>query len=269
MFKIIKEIDDFNANEPFTIYKNKEVWIPLECFDIMSNMYEISNFSRIRTIRERVYPDLIINKDGYYDIRLRCNNGRLKTYRHHRLVGSAFCVQMHETHNIINHIDSDRLNNDFRNLEWCTQQMNVQHAYNKGRMHAKPGEKHFNSIYTDEFVDTVCNLMNQGLSNNQIFEVLNLEKTIQLQKLFGKIRQRRTHLDISSKYPNITMTQKYKHFDDDTVHKICVLFEQYPTMSYKEVINILGLQPGRQTEKALSRIKMRDCYTDISCLYNW
>lgn len=111
--------------------------------------------------------------------------------------------------------------------------------------------------------------MNQGLSNNQIFEALNLEKTIQLQKLFGKIRQRRTHLEISSKYPNITTTQKFKHFDDDTIHKICTLFETHLTMSYKDVINILGLEPGRQIEKALSRIKMRDCYTDISCLYNW
>lgn len=269
MFKIFKEVDNFNVNEPFTICRNEEVWIPLECFDVMPNMYEISNFSRIRTIRQHKYPELRINNNGYYDICLRSINGQFKTYRHHRLVAAMFCVKIHESHDIVNHLDSIRNNNDFRNLEWCTQQMNIRHAYEKGRLNAKPGEKHFNSIYTDEFIDTICNLMNQGLSNNQIFEVLNLEKTRQLEKLFGKIRQRRTHLDISSKYPNITMTQKYKHFDDDTAHKICALFEQNPNISYEEVINILGLQPGRQTKKALSRIKMRDGYNHISYFYNW
>lgn len=269
MFKIFKEVDNFNVNEPFTICRNEEVWIPLECFDVMPNMYEISNFSRIRTRDEYIYQQVFIDFNGYYLIKLRCNTGCLKTYRHHRLVAAAFCVQIHENYNTVNHMDSNRLNNNFRNLEWCTQQMNIRHAYEKGRIHAKPGEKHFNSIYTDEFVDSICNLMNQGLSNNQIFEALNLEKTQQLRRLFQKLRSKVTHPHITSKYPNIALTQKFKHFDDETIHRICELFELYPTMPYKEVINILGLESGRQIEKALSRIKMRQCYTDISCLYNW
>lgn len=267
--KIFREIKTFNPEEPFTMYHNEEIWFPLEYQNLMPNMYEISNFGRVRSIVDQHYPELYINKDGYYDIRLRNNNGQIRTYRHHRLVATVFCVKPCIEYNVINHIDSNRTNNDFRNLEWCTQQMNIRHAYEKNRLHAKPGEKHFNSKYSDDFIHSICNLMNQGYSNNQIIDILGLEKTRSIEKLFGKIRQKKTHVDISNMYPNITTVQKFKTFDDDTIRKICEAFQQYPNMRYKEIIELLGLEPGKNTEKVLSRIKTRVGYTEISKYYNW
>ena len=271
--KIFREVDQFNPEEPFTIYHNEEIWFPLEFEDLMSNTYEISNFSRIRMSNKHNYefPEIYVGFQGYAYVNLRDYTGKKKSYRHHRLVAAAFCIKQHESYNVVNHLDSTRDNNDFRNLEWCTQQMNIRHAYENGRTHAKPGEKHFNSKYSDEFIHQICNLMSQGYSNDQILQLLNIDQKEykSIRKLFTKIRTRATHTDISDNYPNIILTQKHKTFDDDTVRRICELFQQNPNLMYKEVIEILGLEPSRASEKALSRIKTRDGYTDISIDYNW
>lgn len=67
---------------------------------------------------------------GYKKVELT-KNGVTKSYKVHRLVASAFIPTI-EGKEVINHIDGDPLNNNVSNLEWCTQQENVLHAYKTG-----------------------------------------------------------------------------------------------------------------------------------------
>ena len=48
---------------------------------------------------------------------------KLKTYRIHQLVGKAFLLNPNN-YVEINHKDENPLNNDFRNLEWCSRSYN-------------------------------------------------------------------------------------------------------------------------------------------------
>jgi hypothetical protein len=53
-----------------------------------------------------------------------------KDYYIHRLVAETF-IPNPNNYNIVNHIDSNTFNNCVENLEWCTQQQNLNHSYTK------------------------------------------------------------------------------------------------------------------------------------------
>lgn len=53
-----------------------------------------------------------------------------KQFYVHRLVGEAF-LENPNNHPVINHIDENPLNNNVSNLEWCTQQHNINYSLYK------------------------------------------------------------------------------------------------------------------------------------------
>lgn len=73
-------------------------------------------------------------KNGYLRVYLRHNetNKRVDKYIH-RLVAEYFVENLYNK-NIVNHKDSNRQNNHFTNLEWCTQRENLEHAFKFGFM---------------------------------------------------------------------------------------------------------------------------------------
>ena len=97
-------------------------------YEVFSNG-TIFNVNTNKEIKGRV-------KDSYIQLHL---GGRMadKHIYLHRLVGKLF-VDNPENKSCINHKDSNKLNNNYENLEWCTQQENIKHAYDKGRMTGRP-----------------------------------------------------------------------------------------------------------------------------------
>jgi hypothetical protein len=69
-------------------------------------------------------------KHGYWYFVL-CKNNDRKTFKVHRLVGLHF-IENPNNYKYLNHIDSDKGNNNDWNLEWCTAQYNIQHSYKSG-----------------------------------------------------------------------------------------------------------------------------------------
>lgn len=59
------------------------------------------------------------------------DNGNGTTERVHRLVASAF-VPNPDNKSDVNHIDGNKLNNHYTNLEWVTKSENMRHAYDTG-----------------------------------------------------------------------------------------------------------------------------------------
>lgn len=72
------------------------------------------------------------NKNGYQYIKLGS-----KWICRHRLVAELFAPNP-ENKPCVNHIDSNKHNNYYKNLEWVTHKENTQHAMNKGRINTNP-----------------------------------------------------------------------------------------------------------------------------------
>lgn len=78
----------------------------------------------------------IKNSDGYPCVKL-CKRSRSKVVRVHRLVAEAFVPNPHGLPEV-NHRDFDKANNKVDNIEWCTRQGNIKHAF-FGNRHYRPG----------------------------------------------------------------------------------------------------------------------------------
>lgn len=116
-----------------------EIWKDIKGYE---GYYQVCNKGSIRS-RDRIIkyhntkikgktlkPQL--NSQGYLRVQLRVENeGNYKFV--HRLVAEAFHIKP-DGCDIVNHIDSNPLNNCSNNLEWTTLKGNMQHALKKGRL---------------------------------------------------------------------------------------------------------------------------------------
>jgi hypothetical protein len=73
-----------------------------------------------------------ISNTGYQRVGLT-KNGLNKKYLIHRLVAMYYVNNKNpKKYNIVNHLDGNKLNNHYSNLEWCTHKQNMQHAKKLG-----------------------------------------------------------------------------------------------------------------------------------------
>ena len=82
----------------------------------------------------------INNGAGFYkSVRLRKDN-KPKTHHLHRLLANAFIPKI-DGKRYVNHKDGNKLNNELSNLEWCTHQENMKHAYDNGMLYQSEKNK--------------------------------------------------------------------------------------------------------------------------------
>lgn len=99
--------------------------------------YEISNYGRLKNKSGK------INKgakalDGYIDYNLGKINNITNCFKGHVLTGIMFVVNDdYERKKVLNHIDGNKSNNYYKNLEWTTQSENVIHAMDNGLSNVK------------------------------------------------------------------------------------------------------------------------------------
>lgn len=100
-----------------------------------------SDGSLVSTIRGVKTLKPCDNGLGYKQYYLKHEDGSSKWYKVHRLVAEYY-VPNPNGYSEVNHIDGDKSNNDFTNLEWCTHAQNVQHSYAYLNREVKRGEAH-------------------------------------------------------------------------------------------------------------------------------
>ena len=100
-----------------------EVWVDID------KEYSVSNFGRVKhkfTDHYRLISGSI-HSDGYVFVTLHGEQIAL-----HRLIAKTFHRDSYHNNLVVNHIDGNKQNNFADNLEWVTQQENIQHSHNNG-----------------------------------------------------------------------------------------------------------------------------------------
>jgi predicted XRE-type DNA-binding protein len=99
-----------------------------------------------------------------------------RQYLVHRLLAKSFIPNPENKPNI-NHKDGDPSNLTLENLEWCTQQENVEHSFKTGLQVNPKGEEAGNAKLTEEDVVRIKRLLETNLYQWQIAEEFNVHKS--------------------------------------------------------------------------------------------
>jgi len=170
-----------------------EVWKHVEGF---GGQYQVSDCGRVMSTHGKV-PRILKpgrHRQGYLLVVLQYERFR-KTYQVHRLVMETFNPD-HKDGEEVNHIDGIKSNNCVSNLEWVSPSENVCHSFASGKRRIRLGEKIHNSILSDEDVDTICYMISNRVSRDDIlssFDNLSF-------RLYYSIRSRQNWKHVSCRY---------------------------------------------------------------------
>lgn len=154
--------------------KNTEKWKSVKGFE---GIYEVSSTGRIKTLNyrksgaERIRKIKKPGQNGYFKLIL-CKNNKRYHFSVHRLVAIAF-VDNPSNKPVVNHIDGNKLNNNYKNLEWVTKKENDEHAIKTG-LRDNVAEKHGMSKLRNIQVLAIRNLIKSGMRQNKIAKIFNI-----------------------------------------------------------------------------------------------
>lgn len=116
----------------------KEIWKDIKGFE---GIFQISNLGNVKSLAryvgdyrgKRLKKERILkpcdNGYGYLVLKVNTNNGKgkPKVFYIHRLVAEHF-IPNPLNKKYVNHLDFNKYNNVFTNLEWCSQKENVNYS---------------------------------------------------------------------------------------------------------------------------------------------
>ena len=181
----------------------KEEWKPLEVENIKP-IYLISSYGNVKNKNTDKYIKPWTDKDGYLKYTLQGYDKKVKKYAH-------VLVALHFVHNEfpktriqVNHKNFKKNDNYYRNLEWVTQKENIYHARKHNVQKVVRCSEHGMATMTDEYVEHICQMMQDGYTNREIIISLGYEpKTREYELMRGKIKMIRSGKSwkaISQKY---------------------------------------------------------------------
>jgi len=145
-------------------------------------LYEVSDLGRVRSldrvlmfkgvpgVRRGAMKVTRPATGGYHIVGLG-KDGVYSTLKVHRMVARAFLGEPPADKPTVNHIDFIRDNNRAINLEYCSQEENVQHSLASGRMHLRTSETK-RRAYPREVIDKAISLILEGSRTDAEIELL-------------------------------------------------------------------------------------------------
>lgn len=163
----------------------EEIWKDIYYNDSKVEDYQISNKGRVKRLAKYVYWNISKDKtkpkvkrwlkehilspinSGQEGVRYKMVILYGKQLKVHKLVALHF-VDNPKNYPVINHIDGDKFNNNWTNLEWCTHSHNTLHAFDMGMMKSRLGKDNNKTSTNEEQVLIVKEQILNGLKINEI-----------------------------------------------------------------------------------------------------
>lgn len=133
----------------------QEIWREIDGYD---GFYQVSNLGNIKSVGGQIgsairKPRVLkqsLTADGYPKVRLQ-RGKKDRTVTVHRLVAMHF-VPNPNNEETVNHIDGDKANNVYSNLEWMNRSGQMIHAYKLNLKKARVGSNNSNAKITPDEV---------------------------------------------------------------------------------------------------------------------
>lgn len=163
----------------------EEIWKDIQNYE---GLYQISNKGRIkrlsgkclgkagtyRSVSESILTNFP-NKSRYNYLYVNLNNNGIKQFRVHRLVAIHFIDNPNNLEQV-NHIDGNKSNNTVENLEWCTNQENMDHS-KKNNLHKSRFRTNAPNVkLTEEQVKKIKNRLNNKEYGRNIAKDFNISE---------------------------------------------------------------------------------------------
>lgn len=150
--------------------------------------YVVYSTGRIYSIHKQKDLKQEINF-GYHRVNIASTHVRV-----HRLVAYLYC-QNPSGYNVVNHIDGNKSNNHYTNLEWCTAEHNEKHSLDTG---LKPqGESHYLATFTEA-------QLRECLNNSNFSPTMRFKDFKQILKPLNITTDQARHLFDGSSWYSVT-----------------------------------------------------------------
>lgn len=144
-------------------------FIPLIYENIDKTRYLINPYGDIYSIQKNRIMKQDTNHAGYKRICLLTEDGEKRNFSIHRLVAYTFIFNpFPDIYTDVNHIDGNKSNNFYMNLEWCNNNQNKHYASEMGLY--EHGEDRYNAVYTDDFAREICLKFQNGISYENVYK---------------------------------------------------------------------------------------------------
>lgn len=160
--------------------------------------FSVSNTGKIKNTRTNTILKADISNMGYCRVNLYNKiTKKQKKFAIHRLVALYFVNG--DTSLVVNHIDGNKKNNNYLNLEWVTSGENNAHAY-RTNLRSESGVKNPSNKYSEDIIKNICSLLEEDLSTNEIcYKVFNSNEK-KYTSLVNHIRNKTRWTIISKNY---------------------------------------------------------------------
>lgn len=135
--------------------------------------YSVTDDGRVYSIRRDKWLKVCCDPKSKH---VSSHYGRVNLYGKviyvHRLVAEAF-IPNPDNKPTVNHINGDKGDNRVENLEWATQQENIQHAWSEGLCKDQTGTHR----YSKDFIKMAMDLLSVGMSKSKIAKLMGISWT--------------------------------------------------------------------------------------------
>lgn len=189
-----------------------EIWKNIKGF---RELYQISNLGRVRRTDTKKVLNLLTLSKGYKGVRLYYTKKEAVTKKIHRLVAEYFIPNDLNLPQV-NHIDGNKNNNKASNLEWCSNEYNMNHALVNCLV--KVGEQRFSSKCTEQSLQYIQDLIDYGFTIKQLSLVYCISKNCMKEIVRNHTYK---HLNLNIHYNN-PAEKKFNHkiIDKDLYDKL-------------------------------------------------
>ena len=203
-----------------------------------STNYEVSNKGDVRRIGKDKILSKYVDRDGYLHSSIIRPNGKQYHPGIHRFVGLAF-IPNPENKPEINHKDGNKQNNRVENLEWVTTQENIQHAFDTHLKEAVKGEDNSLSIYSEEQIRRVCELLEKKCRAKDISELVGVDRKYITDIKYGK------------RWRHIAEQYRLPVYLNDDVFLVWVSELRAAGYDESEIFSILEIDPESRVAKII------------------